>query len=95
MIDLSTDRRILLKPVRSVRFELRDVALTAREVVQMTDGSVWSVAHRRAEYWSHNPKAPLTVAFRFRASGEFVDAVEFIRAAERPFITRELPEVAV
>ncbi|WP_369272366.1 hypothetical protein AB5J55_22335 [Streptomyces sp. R11] len=93
MKDLSTDRWILLKPARSVRFELRDVALTGREVVQMTDGSVWSVAHRRPDYWSHNPKAPLTVAFR--TGGQFVDALEFIRNAERPYIVRELPEVAV
>ncbi|MFC8099461.1 hypothetical protein [Streptomyces sp. NPDC057363] len=94
MKDLRTDKVILTKPVRRVEFELNDVALSGRAVVQMTDGTVWSVAHRRPDYWSYNPDAPLTVAFQFRKSTAFVDALEFIRNADRPYITRELPEVS-
>ncbi|MFE6226917.1 hypothetical protein [Streptomyces sp. NPDC057854] len=95
MIDLRTERVVLLKPVRRVRFELNDVALTAREVVEMSDGSVWSVAYRRADYWSHNPKAPLTVASQCRATQTFAAHTNWIRGMEARFITRELPEVGV
>ncbi|MFC4501773.1 MULTISPECIES: hypothetical protein [Streptomyces] len=93
MIDLSTDRVVLLKAVRRKKFTLeRDPALTTREVVQMTDGSVWSIAYRRPEYWYHNPRTPLAVAFRMR--GGFDDGVAFVRHMDAANITGEMAEVS-
>jgi hypothetical protein len=92
MIDLMTDRVILSKPAFTVAFDLKSVALTRREVVQMDDGSVWTVAYRRPEYWDHNPSTPLVVGHRF-GHRDFVGALEFIRSAEGDFITAEHPMV--
>ncbi|WP_416972517.1 hypothetical protein [Streptomyces sp. 4F14] len=63
MISLDDGKVVLLKVVRRVSFEMRDVAISRRDVVEMADGSIWNVAHRRPEYWSGLRK-PRVVAFK-------------------------------
>ncbi|MGW0087869.1 hypothetical protein ACWDWS_02500 [Streptomyces sp. NPDC003328] len=93
LIDLTTDRVIMLKPVRRKAFDQgKSKALTGSEVVQMTDGTVWHVSHRRPEFWAHRANAPLTVAFQLSML-TFREAVEFVRTAEASYITAEHPTV--
>lgn len=92
MIELDRGTVVLLKMARRVRLMLgNSVALWATDVVQMRDGSFWSVAHRRSDYFNHRPNIPLTVACQLNADS-FEVAVQWVRDMERQYITRELSE---
>lgn len=96
MINLKNNGVILSKVVTRKRFTLGNSrALSAREVVTMDNGEVWSVAYRRPEHFNHRGGIPLTVAFKMGHCATFGDAVELIKVMEAQFITEEFPTAGV
>lgn len=94
MIDLSTDRVILSKPVRCKTFILgKSVALLRTTAAVMDDGTLRVIAERKPDRY---PSGPLTVSWKpafWITKESFPELVEWLRNMEADYITAELPEV--
>ncbi|MFI5865827.1 hypothetical protein [Streptomyces sp. NPDC051546] len=87
MIDSTTNKVVLNKAIRRVRFILgKSVALAAHDVALMDDGSVRIVAERRTGYASRIP----VVTSKFNRA-DFRQIVERSRRFEADYVTEELP----